>query len=520
MSNCSENEIEAIRLALKYKSDLSLLGSLDNSISIAQELSFGSVWLIYRTAVRLGIVATLGNSREGKLTFWQVIARIIDQGSRLSAVRLAGSHAACDILDMDAFNEDDLYRNLDWIDKNQESIEDGLYRRTNGGKKKELFLYDVTSSYLEGTKNELAAFGYNRDKKKGKKQIVIGLICDCLGNAISVEVFKGNTVDTATFGNQIEKIVKRFGGDSITFVGDKGMIKEPQIEAPKASENERLHYITSITKPQIEKLLKDNKIQIGMFDEILTEIKIDNEVRYILRRNPIRALEMKITRQEKLKALQIKVDKRNVYLAEHARAKTKTAQQNIEIRSKKLKLDGWVQIAIEERKLSLSVDQDELDEISKLDGCYVLKTDLTEEMSSKETVHNRYKDLALVEWAFRTQKTMHLEMRPINVRLEERTRGHVFVTTLAYRIIKKLKSCWDTLDMTVEEGIKELNSLCVTKVETKDGGAFNAVPEPRDSVRKLFDCAEVVIPKIIQNKGVRISTRKKLTSRRKSHLNR
>jgi len=181
LSSCSPEEIEAIRLALRHKQDLTALVSLKDDFSLEQGLSVGAVWTLFSVAKRLGIVAALGSAHSGKLALWQVISRVIDQGSRLSAVRLAGSHAACDVLNLTKFNEDDLYDNLDWLTENQGKIEDHLFAKRDGRKcaedNQQLFLYDVTSSYLEGTKNALAAFGYNRDKKKGKRQIVIGLLC-------------------------------------------------------------------------------------------------------------------------------------------------------------------------------------------------------------------------------------------------------------------------------------------------------------------------------------------------------
>jgi len=215
----------------------------------------------------------LGPTRAGKLALWQVIARVIDQGSRLSVVRLAGSHTACDVLNLGKFNEDDLYDNLYWLWENQAKIEDRLFEKRNGMKrnedKQQLFLYDVTSSYLEGTENKLAAFGYGRDGKKGKRQIVIGLLCDETGIPLSIEVFKGNTKDPATFGSQVRKVVERFGGGEVTFVGDRGMIKSGQIEDLN---KEGFHYITAITKPQIEKLLKTGVIQMELFDQDLAEV--------------------------------------------------------------------------------------------------------------------------------------------------------------------------------------------------------------------------------------------------------
>jgi len=163
------------------------------------------------------------------------------------------------------------------------------------GHKPELFLYGVTSSYLEGQDNALGAYGYNRDGKKGKKQIVIGLLCDEHGAPISTEVFRGNTQDPATFASQVNKASQRFGCEHVTFVGDRGMIKSGQIrDLAQAG----FHYITAITKPQIQTLLKAGVLQMDLFDAELCEVN-DEGVRYVLRRNPLRADELAASRADK-----------------------------------------------------------------------------------------------------------------------------------------------------------------------------------------------------------------------------
>src|SRR6516162_11315792 len=176
VSQCSEAEIAALRLALRHKEDLGHLGTLQDAITLQQGLSLGAVWTVYQVARRLGIAQALGTTRAGKLALWQVMARVIDQGSRLAAVRLAMAHAACDVLGLDAFDEEALYENLDWLAGTQALVEDRLFAQRTKTKPINLFLYDVTSSYLEGTHNALAAFGYNRDGKKGKMQIVIAIV--------------------------------------------------------------------------------------------------------------------------------------------------------------------------------------------------------------------------------------------------------------------------------------------------------------------------------------------------------
>ena len=515
LSACSEEEIAAIKLALRHKSDLSGVASLSEYFTLRQGASIGAVWLVYKIAGRLGISTALGNSRQGKLALWQIIARVIDQGSRLSAVRFGANHGACDVLGLEAFHEEHLYDNLDWLHENQEAIENKLARKLHGNNPIELFLYDVTSSYLEGEKNELGAFGYNRDKKRGKQQIVIGLLCDSAGTPLSIEVFPGNTQDTKTFGQQVAKVAKRFGGGAVTFVGDRGMIKGPQIKQLQEYQDHEFHYITAITKPQIEKLLREDTIQIGLFDQELAEVQLQESFRLILRRNPIRAEEIKQSRARKYQALLRFVAEQNRYLQEHGRAKASVAKRRITAKSKQLKIDQWTIVSSQRRSMSLSKDVEQLQELEKLDGCYVLKTDIPADKALKEVIHDRYKDLALVEWAFRTSKTVVLEMRPINVRLESRTRGHAFVVMMAYWIVKELSSLWAGLDVTVEEGLNELDALCSTEVSIADG-CFHRIPEPRELSQQLLEAANVILPTALPSKGIVVATKKKLPSRRKA----
>src|SRR5262247_2450133 len=458
VSHCSAAEIEALRLALRHKENLEHLGTIQDAVTLTQGLSFGAVWTVYHVARRLGIEQALGTTRAGKLALWQVSARVIDQGSRLSAVRLAMTHAACDVLGVGPFDEDALYENLDWLAGAQATVEDRLYAQRTQSKPVTLFLYDVTRSYLEGAHNELAAFGYNRDGKKGKRQIVIGLLCDEDGHPVSIEVFPGNTADPHTFAAQLAKVKTRFGVHEITFVGDRGMIKGQQIEDLA---QHGFHYITAITKPQIEKLLRQGTLQMDLFDQALAEVFVDEGIRYVLRRNPVRAQEARDTRHAKLATLQALVAKQNHYLTDHPRANAQGAPQKLVARAEKLRIADWVELTVAERALTLTIKEDAQTEAAKLDGCYVLKTDLTPAQANKELVHDRYKDLASVEHAFRTCKTAHLEVRPIFLRLEARTRAHALVVMLAYQIIRYLASCWSAFDVTVEEGLHALTTLCL-----------------------------------------------------------
>ena len=509
LSSCSKEEIEAIALALKNKADLNNLINVRQDILLEEGLSVGAVWVLYQTAKLLGIAKALGDTFSGKLALWQVMARVLDQGSRLSAVRLAKAHAFGDVLGLNrGFSEDDLYDNLGWLSDNQEKIEDRLYGDLKG--KREIFLYDVTSSYLEGEQNFFGSYGYNRDGKKNKKQIVIGLLCDESGHPLSVEVFSGNTQDIKTFGSQVRKVAFRFGCGRVTFVGDRGMIKSMQIdELP-----EGFHYITAITKPQIKSLINSGVLQLGLFDKELCEIESEG-IRYILKKNPFRAQDICNNRQDKLNKIKQAVERKNDYLREHPRATVSVAADEIAAKIKRLKLDGWLRVYEERRELKLLTDEKALEEISGLDGCYALKTDLPESAASKKIIHDRYKDLALVEQGFRTSKTDFLEIRPVYVRNEKSTRGHVFAVMLACMIVRHLKEAWRDLDVTPEEGLKQLATLSSMEVKVKNKGSVLKIPRPREQSRELLKALNITLPIVLPHRNINVDTRKKLIDRRK-----
>jgi len=511
LSQCSTAELEAIRLALRHKEDLEHLGTIQDALTLKQGLSFGAGWTVYQVARRLGIEKALGTTRAGKLALWHVIARVIAQGSRLSAVRLAMAHAACDVLGLGPFDEDALYENLDWLAGGQAAIEDRLFAQRQKTKPSSLFLYDVTSSYLEGVHNELAAFGSKRDGKKGKMQIVIGLLCDEDGQPVSIEVFPGNTPDPHTVAAQLEKGKTRFGVTAITFVGDRGMIKGQQVEDLATH---GFHSITAITKPQIEKLLRTGVFQMDLFAQELAEVLADAGIRYVLRRNPVRAEELRATRQAKLATLQAQVAKQNQYLTDHPRANVQGALQKLVAKADKLRIADWVELTLAERTITLTVNASAQQEAAKLDGCYVLKTDLTPSQAPQEMIHDRYKDLASVEHAFRTCKTAHLEVRPIFLRREARTRAHALVVMLAYQIIRYLASCWSAFDVTVEEGLHALTTLCLVEVAPKNAPRYHCLPTPRDAIARLLHSADITLPKVFSLSGTRVSTKKKLQSER------
>jgi hypothetical protein len=504
---------EAMATALKNPDRvLEALGSTkEQGIELQEGRSVGAVWCVAKVAERLGITKALGRGRQAQLALWQVIARVIEQGSRLSAVRLHQTHALADVIGLQrGFNEDDLYDNLAWLSERQTLIEKRLFSARHDNKKPTLFLYDVTSSYLEGEHNALAEYGYNRDGKRGKKQIVIGLLCDVAGEPISVEVFAGNTQDPKTVASQIRKSAQRFGCSEVTFVGDRGMIKSGQMDELSEA---GFHYITAITKPQINKLLKDGALQLELFDEKVCEVQYEDR-RLVLRRNPVRAGELAATRQSKRKAVEELVGQHNTYLAQHPKAKTETARKRVQEKIAKLKVAAWLGVKADGRALRLTSDVEPLAAAARLDGCYVIVTDLGVGLADAQTVHDRYKDLAHVERGFRMSKTGHLELRPIYVRSGNSTRGHVFVVMLAYLIRRELERAWAGFDLTVEEGLDALKTLCAMTVKLGSGQKLHQIPTPRTQSRQLLESVDIQLPPVLPHRQLHVATKRTLQQSR------
>lgn len=478
-------EIKALQQALSTKQ----AGVPVSEINMQTGKIIGSLVVVREIMQTLGLLEALGASRNAKLCTWLVFARLIEQGSRLSSVRLAERHDVS-ILNLGSFDENDLYDALIWLAEQQEAIQQRLFTWRYGNSAPQLFLYDVTSSYLEGMENQLAWWGYNRDGKKGKKQIVFGLLTDEDGEPIAVEVFEGNTADPTTFVKLVKGFGKRFGVKDVVFVGDRGMIKKLGIEA---LHEENFKYITAITKSQIRTLLERNVIQLNLFDSELSEVTDDN-VRYILRRNPVRADEVFRSRQDKLKRLKDKAKHETEYLAQHTMASTDKAVQRLKSIAAKLKIAGLVKIEAEGRKVTVLADESKFDEAAQLDGCYVIKTDVPAEELNTSTVHERYKDLAKVERGFRTIKTGLLEIRPIWLREEKKTKGHVFVCMLAYMVSRALEKLLVT-DETLQDLLAELNRVSQMKIVAARETMLS-VPKPPTRAAQILAQMGIKLPTV------------------------
>jgi transposase len=355
------------------------------------------------------------------------------------------------------FDEDTLYRVLDDMADRRFAIQEGLFRSRKKVASR-LFLYDVTSSYLEGICNELGDWGYNRDGKKGKRQIVIGLLTDQDGDPVAVEVFQGNTSDPKTVTAQIELLSKRFKVSEVVFVGDRGMLKSGSIEQLST---EHFHYITAITKPQIESLIKEGVLQLGLFDENLGEREHDG-IRYVFRRNPVRARELQDSRQQRVDKACRYAEKLSAALEVSPRKSAEVAQRHLTDKIVQLKIDGFAHACLQDRRVFVEVDEQALTKRSRLDGVYVLKTDTRSDDLDTEAVHRAYKSLSRVERDFRTMKS-GLEIRPVFVRKKSRTMGHVLVVMLALILERELEKRLSRIPMEVPHAIHAMNGWCLLR---------------------------------------------------------
>jgi hypothetical protein len=493
----------------------SLATQSKGSLQLRTAESFGAVWVTAQIAERLGLTKALGVTQEAELALWQVVARVLRPGTSLLAmVRLATTCAAAAILRWSQpFTEDHLYRNGAWLEGRQAVIEKRLWEAVPR-RKDQLYLYDVTSSYLEGEHNALGDWGYNRDGKKGKQQIVVGMLADATGDPCAVKAYKGNTSDLKTFSAQVHKLKKSFGCQGVTMVGDRGMIRSKQMEEAQAA---GFHYITAMTKPQIEALLRAGTFQIELFEDTVTEVAGADGRRYVLRRNAARAEEIDKSRTAKKASLLARLEKANEYLRQHPRAKVQTQQRALEAKLRRLGLNPWLSIQASQRQLSLKEDSEARKEQSRLDGCYAIQTDLPKRAASAQTVHDRYKDLALVERDFRTMKTGHLEFRPWFVTTEENTHAHALTSMLALKIRRHLEQAWQKLDLTVEEGLRELERLNVMELVATESGEVisRLLPQPTDLQQKLLDSLKLKLPQTVPAAKVTVGTRVKLQDRRK-----
>jgi transposase len=495
LSHWPAARIEALRRALR--------GDFDHAEPASAQLGpvFGLLFVLKHIADMLGLTAALGKTALGKLALFLVLARVAHRGSRLSAVRWAQDQAVEEVLALPGFDEDDLYEALEDLCARQEKIEAALYTRYLGqnAAPPRMFLYDVTSSYFEGVNNELGAFGYNRDGKKGKLQIVIGLLSDGEGEPLAVRVMSGNTADSTTVVDQIKILQNQFQVKDVIFVGDRGMVKSKGKQALQAG---NLHYITALTDPQIRRLLHQGTLQLGLFHEQVCEVESDG-VRYILRKNEAEAARERRRLEDKLAKLETKIGSRNQAVKQKPRSNPEAGQRKLEAWAAQHKLTGLVEFKLEGRAITLTRDLTAIDKALELAGCYVVTSDVTKQELSAQQVHDGYLRLQKVERDFRAIKTGLLEVRPIFLRDEKRTRGHVLCCMLALKLTRemerRLRLRFGTTDsnphaVTLPDALAALSSLCLLHYSVDEKNTVTKLPQPTANQQQILAALGVSLP--------------------------
>ena len=437
LSRWPEAKIEALRLVLKGAP----LAAAPDRLAIERSLPHGHVAAVLGTALRLGLDRLLPRrpDRLAKLALGLVVARVIEPATKLATARqlseATAAHSLGAVLGLGTVDEDELYRALDLLGGAQPKIEAALARRhlQDGC----LVLYDLTSSYLEGRCCELARFGYSRDGKRDKLQIVFGLLCAADGCPVAVEVFEGNTGDPSTLASQVDKLKRRFGLERVVLVGDRGMITSARIEADLKPAG--LDWITALRAPAIQALAESGPLQPSLFDERdMAEIAAPDYPgeRLIVCRNPDLAAERRRKREELLAATERDLARiRAAALRERSPLK---GQDKIALKVGAVlgrrKVAKHFQITITDSAFSCARDQAAIAREAALDGFYVLRTSLPAAALDAGATVLAYKSLAGVERAFRSLKTVDLEVRPVHHRLAGRVRAHVFLCMLAYHV--------------------------------------------------------------------------------------
>jgi len=413
----------------------------DENFEIIRSLPHGHVVAVLETLRKIGLDTCISSkpSRERDLILSIIVTRLLNPRSKLATARgLSSETAFCSLgeeLNLSNITEDELYEAMDWLMERQDKIQIKLAKKhlTNGC----TLLYDTSSSYFEGSKCPLAKRGYNRDKKEGKLQINYGLICDVEGRPIAIEVFEGNTSDPMTLRSQIEKVKNKFNISKVIFVADRGVITQARIDEELSKEN--LDWISALTSKSISKLVKTKALVPSDYKEKhFAEISSPDypDERLIVCLNKALQKERHRTREELLEATEREL---NAIVKATSRIKNPLKEaKEIGLRvgkvKNKYKVGKHFLLDISEGKFSFERNEKKIAEEGLLDGFYVIRTSISQEIIGAEQTIIAYKSLSKVERVFRCCKTTDIKIRPIYHRLAKRVGAHVFICMLAYYV--------------------------------------------------------------------------------------
>ena len=438
LSDWPAERVELLRAALRGDG----LAPAGKGMEIERALPHGHVLAALGTARAIELDALLprGKERRHQLALALIVARVLAPSAKLATARAldpaTASHSLGATLELGPVKVKELYATLDWLGKHQEGIERRLARRHLGSGT--LVLYDVTSSYLEGRHCPLARRGYSRDGKKGKLQIVFGLICNAAGCPVAVEVFEGHCGDPATLSAQLDKLKRRFGLRRMVMVGDRGLITSARIDEDLRPAG--FDWMTALRAPAIAKLAgEEGPPQLSLFDQRgLAEIDSPDDPgeRLIACRNPALAAERARKREELLAATDVELRRIQGRVRRARRPLRGAGEIGLAVGAviNRRKVAKHFEIAITDDDFHFQRKPAAIAAEAALDGIYVLRTSLPAETLDGEGAVLAYKSLARVERAFRSLKTVDVEVRPIYHGISPRVRAHVFLCMLAYHL--------------------------------------------------------------------------------------
>ena len=437
-------QIDALRTSLSGASSAPRL-SLPDSFLIERSRPHGHVAAVLGSLRKLQIPAVLDprSGRERDLAVAMISARILDPASKLATARGLHSdtlHSSLgESLSLDSADESELYAAMDWLLARQPRIERELAKRQlqelqDGA----MVLYDLTSTYFEGRHCPLAKLGHSRDDKSGTPQIVFGLLTNAAGCPVAVEVFEGNTSDPKTVAKQVDKLRLRFGLHKVILVGDRGMITSARIREDLPASH-GIEWISALRATQIQKLARDGQLQMSFFDKTdMLEIAHPDfpGERLVACFNPLLAEERSRKRPELLAATEKQLEK--ITTATKRARRPLRGKQNIGVRAGKIlnryKMGKHFELRIDEDGFHYKRKEANIERERSLDGIYVIRTSVNADALSGEQVVASYKSLSGVERAFRSLKTVDLNVRPIHHRLPDRVRAHILLCMLAYYV--------------------------------------------------------------------------------------
>ena len=447
------------------------------SIIARRALPHGHVAAVLGTLRNIGLDRMLGPPRNRcrDLVIAMIVGRLIAPASKLATARmldpLTASSSLGEVLGLGPVDEDELYVALDWLGERQEAIEKALARKhLHDGT---LVLYDVSSSYVEGRCCELARLGYNRDGKKGKLQIVYGLLCAADGCPVAIEVFEGDTGDPRTLAAQIDKVKKRFALERVALVGDRGMITQARLDAEIAPAG--LDWITALRAPAIRTLVEAGALQMSLFDQrdmaAITSPDYPGE-RLIVCRNPDLARERTRKREDLLAATEADL----AVIAAAVRRARNPLRGEAEIALKvgavvnRHKVAKHFELSIGDATFSFHRKTEAIAAEAALDGIYVVRTNLPKKLLDDAATVGAYKSLARVERAFRSLKTVDVHLRPIFHWTTPRVRAHVLLCMLAYHVEHHMRARLAPMlyDETDHEAAAAMRASIVAKAERSE----------------------------------------------------